>query len=136
MKVKTRYGDRYSPLNTHGFHTIKRDCRDAGKDENHPQGLSCLEVPNIGTLPAHYRLNIAHLVTIFVSSSDSSETHLSTGWIRQTFASNGKRRAGRDGVGEVKGPRDTASTTLRPRQLPLERAERTVPPVPSRKAGT
>ncbi len=102
MKVKTRYGDRYSPLNTHGFHTIKRDCRDAGKDENHPQGLSCLEVPNVGTLPAHYRPNIAHLVTIFVSLSDSSETRLSTVRVRQTFASNGKRRAGRDGLGEVK----------------------------------
>ena len=75
MKVKTRYGDRYSPLNTHGFHTVKRDCRDSGKDENHPQGLSCLEVPNVGTLPAHYQPNIAHLVTIFVSLSESSETH-------------------------------------------------------------
>ena len=69
---------------------------------------------------AHYRPNIAHLVTIFVSLSDSSETHLSTGWVRQTFASNGKRRAVRDNSGEVKWPRDTASTTPRPWQLPLK----------------
>ena len=89
-------------------------------------------MPNIGTLPAHYRPNIAHLVTIFVSLSDRSETYLSTGRVRQTFASNGKRRAGRDGLGEVKGPRDTVSTTPRPRQLPLKWAERTVPLVPSR----
>ena len=86
---------------------------------------------------AHSRPNITHLATNFVSLSDSSETHLSTGRVRQTFASNGKRRAGRDGLGEVKGPRYTASTPPpRPRQLPLERAERTVPLVPSREAGT
>ena len=59
---------------------------------------------------AHSRPNITHLATNFVSLSDSSETHLSTGRVRQTFASNGKRRAGRDGLGEVKGPRYTAST--------------------------
>jgi len=132
MKVKTRYGDRYSPLNTHGFHTIKRDCRDAGKDENHSQGFRAWNHQML----AHYRPNIAHLVTIFVSLSDSSETHLSTGWVRQTFASNGKRRAVRDNSGEVKWPRDTASTTPRPWQLPLKWAERTVPLVPSRKDGT
>ena len=85
---------------------------------------------------AHYRPNIAHLVTIFVSLSDSSETRLSTGWVRQTFASNGKRRAGRDGLGEVKGPRDTASTTPGRGSSPLEWAERTVPLVTSRNAGT
>ena len=107
MKVKTRYGDRYSLPNTHGFHTVKRDCRDAGKDENHSQGFRAWNHQML----AHYRPNIAHLVTIFVSLSDNSETHLSTGRVRQTFASNGKRRAGRDGLGEVKGPRDTASTT-------------------------
>ena len=108
MKVKTRYGDQYSPSNTHGFHTVKRDCHDSGKDENHSKGLSCLEVPNVGTFPADSQPNIAHLATIFVSFSDSSETHLSTGGIRRTFASKGKRRAGWDGLGEVKGPRDTA----------------------------
>ena len=85
---------------------------------------------------AHYRPNIAHLVTIFVSLSDSSETHLSTGWVRQTFASNGKRRAVRDGLGEVKGPQDTASTTPGRGSSPLEWAERTVPLVTSRNAGT
>ena len=100
------------------------------------KGILCLKVPNIGTLPAHNRPNIAHLSTILVSLGDSSETRLSTGWVRQTFASNRKSRAGRDGLGEVKGPRDTAFTTPRPRQLPLEWAERTVPLVPSRKAGT
>ena len=57
-------------------------------------------MPNIGTLPAHYRPIIAHLVTIFVSLSDSSETHLSTGRVRQTFASNEKRRAVWDNSGE------------------------------------
>ena len=108
MKVKTRYEHRYSPSNTHGFHTVKRDRHDSGKDENHSKGLSCLEVPNVGTFPAHSRPNIAHLATIFVSFSDSSETHLSIGGIRRTFASKGKRRAGWDGLGEVKGPRDTA----------------------------
>ena len=66
-------------------------------------------MPNVGTLLAHYRPYIAHLVTIFVSLSDSSETHLPTGRVRQTFASNGKRRAIRDDLGEVKGPRDTSS---------------------------
>ena len=65
-------------------------------------------MPNDGTFPADSRPNIAHLATIFVSFSDSSETHLSTGGIRRTFASKGKRRAGWDGLGEVKGPRDTA----------------------------
>ena len=66
-------------------------------------------MPDVSTLSPQYRPNIAHLVTIFVSLSDSSETHLSTGRVRQTFASKGKRRAIRDDLGEVKGPRDTSS---------------------------
>jgi len=54
MTVKTRYGDRYSPSNTHGFHTVKRDCRDPGKGENHSQGFRAWNHPML----AHYRLII------------------------------------------------------------------------------
>ena len=66
-------------------------------------------MPDVSTLSPQYRPNIAHLATIFVSLSDSCETHLSTGRVRKTFASKGKRRAIRDDLGEVKGPRDTSS---------------------------
>jgi len=54
MKGKTRNGDRYSPSNTHGFHTIKRDRRNPGKGENHSRGFRAWKHPML----AYYRLNI------------------------------------------------------------------------------
>ena len=102
MRVKPLYGDLYPQSNTHGFHSMKRDCRDSSGCENHSLGISCLEVPNVGTSSPQYRPNIAHLVTILVPLRDSFETHLSTGGVQRKFVSK-QRRAGRDDSGEVRG---------------------------------
>ena len=61
MRVKTRYGDRYSPSNTHGFHTVKRDCRDPNTRANHYFGLSCLNVCNTRPITVYSQLIVGPL---------------------------------------------------------------------------
>ena len=64
MIDNTYCGDRHSPSNTHGFHTVKRDCRDPGKCETHSLGKPCLELPNIVPISLQDRTNIGHQRTI------------------------------------------------------------------------